>query len=256
MGTYSRTYSLTDGTVAYGSQVAFELDALGSSVNNIVNAQISAGANIADTKLAQITTGQKVHLSALVGSSQAQGDIIYASSATALALLAAGTSGQFLKTLGAGANPLWAWGGVVQLVNADKTTIVTVNSAIPLDNTIPQNTEGVEIVTVAITPKSATNVLVIEASGDVGGSANAVFALFQDTTADALKAVACTNGGGSNGQVGYVSHRMIAGTTSEITFKLRVGSSSGSMYFNGVAAGTQLFGGVAGGFIRVTEYGA
>lgn len=60
MGSYTRTYSLTDGTTAYGSQVAFELDALGSSVNNIVNSQISSGAAIADSKFAQITTPSKV----------------------------------------------------------------------------------------------------------------------------------------------------------------------------------------------------
>jgi hypothetical protein len=65
MGAYTRTYSLTDGTIAYGSQVAFELDALGSSVNNIVNAQISSGAAIADSKLAQITTAGKVSGAAL-----------------------------------------------------------------------------------------------------------------------------------------------------------------------------------------------
>jgi hypothetical protein len=60
MGSYTRTYSFADGTTAYGSQCAFEYDALGSSVNNIVNAQISSGAAIADSKLAQITTPSKV----------------------------------------------------------------------------------------------------------------------------------------------------------------------------------------------------
>jgi len=65
MGSYTRTYSLTDGTTAYGSQVAFELDALGSSVNNITNSQISSGAAITDSKLAQITTASKVSGAAL-----------------------------------------------------------------------------------------------------------------------------------------------------------------------------------------------
>lgn len=60
MGSYARVYSLSDGTTAYGSQVASELDALGSSVNNIVNAQVASGAGIIDTKLAQISTAGKV----------------------------------------------------------------------------------------------------------------------------------------------------------------------------------------------------
>jgi hypothetical protein len=41
-------------------------------------------------------------------SSYTQGDIIYSSAANTLAKLAAGTSGYFLKTGGAGANPSWA----------------------------------------------------------------------------------------------------------------------------------------------------
>lgn len=40
--------------------------------------------------------------------SQAQGDILYASSASVWTRLGAGTNGQFLKTQGAGANPTWA----------------------------------------------------------------------------------------------------------------------------------------------------
>lgn len=40
--------------------------------------------------------------------SQAQGDLIYADSASSFARLGPGTSGQFLKTQGAAANPVWA----------------------------------------------------------------------------------------------------------------------------------------------------
>ena len=83
------------------------MDALGSSVNNIVNAQISSGAAIADTKLATISTAGKVNTTALVTTSQAQGDILYASSASAWTRLGYGTSGQSLITGGAAANPAW-----------------------------------------------------------------------------------------------------------------------------------------------------
>jgi hypothetical protein len=67
MGSYTRTYSFTNGTIAYGDQLVTELDALGSSVNNIVNAQISSGAAIVDSKLAKITTANKVSLTAVEG---------------------------------------------------------------------------------------------------------------------------------------------------------------------------------------------
>lgn len=52
--------------------------------------------------------GPKINITNLTVSSQAQGDIIYASSSSAWARLGAGTSGQYLKTQGAGANPTWA----------------------------------------------------------------------------------------------------------------------------------------------------
>lgn len=52
--------------------------------------------------------GPKLSPANLVIASQAQGDILYASSASAWARLGAGTSGQFLKTNGASANPSWA----------------------------------------------------------------------------------------------------------------------------------------------------
>lgn len=52
--------------------------------------------------------GPKIPLTSLTIGSQAQGDVIYASSASAWARLGAGTSGQFLKTQGAGANPTWS----------------------------------------------------------------------------------------------------------------------------------------------------
>lgn len=253
MALYSPTYNLTDGTIAYGSQVRYELSALGSSVNNVINEQIPIGANISDDKLATISTGQKVNLTALVATSQAQGDIIYASSATAMERLAAGTSGQFLKTLGAGANPVWAWGGMVQQVEGSTSAVVTVNSDIPKDDSIPQNTEGVEVTTVSITPKSASNILIVEFGFWVGidQSGQAVAALFQDSTANALNAWLGFQAASGAGGIWYGSHRMTSGTTSATTFKLRVGCNA-TIYINGTT-GNRYFGGVSKAFLRVTE---
>jgi hypothetical protein len=52
--------------------------------------------------------GPKISASALTISSQAQGDILYASSASAWARLGYGTAGYQLRTGGSGANPSWA----------------------------------------------------------------------------------------------------------------------------------------------------
>jgi hypothetical protein len=59
---------LTDGTIAYGSQVKADLDTIVNDYNgNIQNANIAANAAIVDTKLAQITTTAKVSGLALTG---------------------------------------------------------------------------------------------------------------------------------------------------------------------------------------------
>lgn len=64
---------------------------------NITNANISASAAIADTKLASISTAGKVNISALTVASQAAGDIIVASSASAWARKGMGTANQLIR---------------------------------------------------------------------------------------------------------------------------------------------------------------
>ncbi len=54
-------------------------------------------------------------------SATAQGNILYFSSAGVLSALPPGTSGQFLKTNGAAANPSWADAGRIVLKTADET---------------------------------------------------------------------------------------------------------------------------------------
>ena len=75
-----------------------------ATVTAIVNADIAASANIADSKLATITTADKVNVSALVATSQATGDIIMYNSGWVR--LGIGTAGQTL-TVAAGL-PSWA----------------------------------------------------------------------------------------------------------------------------------------------------
>ncbi|HXJ72736.1 MAG TPA: hypothetical protein VNM37_07775, partial [Candidatus Dormibacteraeota bacterium] len=81
---------------------------------------------------------------------------------------------------------------VQQVVVTQTGAVATGTTLIPLDDTIPQKTEGDEYMTLAITPKSATSKLVIEitlcASQNIAGSNNVIVALFQDAGNDALAA--------------------------------------------------------------------
>lgn len=143
---------------------------------------------------------------------------------------------------------------VVQRVSTQTGALATGTTALPIDDTIPQNTEGDEYMTRAITPKSASNILKIEVTCLLSNEPNAsvVAALFQDSTAGALAAMGATPTSGGFGCINFI-HTMTAGTTSATTFKIRGGSASGTTTFNGVTAARR-FGGVMASSIVITEY--
>jgi len=124
---------------------------------------------------------------------------------------------------------------VKQQVITTKKDFVLLTGQIYDDDTIPQNTEGAELMTVAITPNNSSNILVIEGIMNCGYTANAssaspkILALFQDSTANALASVMWedTNNANANGRYQLTfRHRMAAGTTSSTTFKIRAGSAA------------------------------
>ena len=146
---------------------------------------------------------------------------------------------------------------MVQYVYTSLTTHQTNNTTIPFDDTIPQNTEGTEVLTLAITPTKATVLLKIEyvTIVDFGAYQGFTVGLFQDTTANALCATCITNGAQGCTFTIPLIYNMVAGTTSATTFKIRVGSSSGNTWnLNSATLGTRIFGGVAGTTLSITEY--
>lgn len=143
---------------------------------------------------------------------------------------------------------------VVQSVNTSSGALISTGTTIPLDDTIPQNTEGAELMTLAVTPTNATHKLKIEVVVQVGGSAagNMTIALFQDSAADAI-AVGSGRIDASGAQVTVsLIHYMTAGTTSATTFKVRGGPSAGNLIFNGSGA-VRRFGGASSSSITITE---
>ena len=152
--------------------------------------------------------------------------------------------------------PPSAAGKLVQIQYFHDGAYTTGTGTIPLDDTIPQNTEGDERLSVTITPESNTNRLVIETLVNVSSSASSTTfttALFQDSTANALAAARSFGGGNETVVPTLVKHEMAAGTTSATTFKTRVGGDAGTTAFNG-ASGARNYGGVMASYIQVTEY--
>lgn len=169
-----------------------------------------------------------------------------------------GTAGQVLTSNGAGQLPtmqdLPGGGKVAQVVTQSYTTNTSLTTAIPRDGTVPTSSEGTQIISLAITPTNASSTLYVRFSGF--GTMN---------TAGTI-AAALFNGGGSavrtTGNVVGAANELAnlsfdysqtAGTTSAITFTVRVGPTSGQMYMNGGTTGSGGYGGSAGAVLTITE---
>lgn len=145
-------------------------------------------------------------------------------------------------------------GDVVQYVHEADTAYAAIVTSIPWDNTTPVNTEGVEVMSASITPTSAVNHLRLEATGSVGlsGANGLTSAWFQDAGVNAIHAT--SHGYADAAEANTVSSRFrkVAGSTAAATFKLRIGPTAGTAYFNG-HSGAGLFGGVCNSILSVTE---
>ncbi len=146
-------------------------------------------------------------------------------------------------------------GDTVQIRRNQTGATASGTTIIPGDDTIPQNTEGTEFMTQAITPRSAANMLHVHHSAfySLTAIASLIAAVFQDATANALAAKAITVPSANYITAISVDHLMLAGTTSATTFKLRAGGSGASTTrINGVS-GARWLGGVAAAVMQVTE---
>jgi len=145
-------------------------------------------------------------------------------------------------------------GQMIQAVGNSTGAVATGTTVLPFDDTIPQNTEGDQYMSQAITPRSAANVLrtkVEIAMHAHSGGDNCSACLFQDSIANALASFRM--GGGSSDGGRCLLHEMVAGGVAATTLKVRVGAASaGTTTFNGLGGG-RFFGGVLNSSIRVEE---
>ena len=148
-------------------------------------------------------------------------------------------------------------GEVVHTRRATTGERVNVTSGTPvLDNSIPQNTEGVEILTQPVTPRSATSLMRVSAhaSGKTGGATAMSLALYRDSVADALgAAVSTTAAAGDYAIEGFVAISEQSPGTSEVVYKLRAGNTVGAIYINGAGSTTRIFGGVSATWLQIEE---
>jgi len=194
----------------------------------------------------------------VTGNSGTTNALVSATTTVNVSSATAPTTGQVLTATGDSAatwqTPAGGSSVVVQVKNATYTTVGTTTTQMPADGTIPQNTEGAEFMSLAITPTSATNKLLINVVVFLSHTASSQrgAALFQDSTANAIAAAGSSDASYDSSCISY-SHYMTAGTTSATTFKVRCGANSaGTLTFNGVS-GSVSYGTASTCSITITE---
>lgn len=159
-------------------------------------------------------------------------------------------------------------GSIIQVAINEVTTEFTSTVNISQTAAVPTSSEGVEILTIDFTPKSATNILLFEfqagAATDRAPSGDGV-ALFKDSDANAIAARWCTAGSFAALGISNVQninlllrHSRVAGSTSTATYKIRVGPTavtSGGLRINRYTTGS-IWTGAATAIFTITEIAA
>lgn len=136
---------------------------------------------------------------------------------------------------------------VAQYAYAEYTANTDLTTVIPYDDTIPQVTEGTEVLTVTITPTSTSNKVIIRGAltGAVGTAAQALsMAVFVNGGSNAIFASSTIMGGANYTACIPFEFEHSPGSTSAQTYTVRVGPSSGTARLNGPSTARR-FGGIS-----------
>jgi hypothetical protein len=150
-------------------------------------------------------------------------------------------------------------GTVIDRAYAEYTANANLTTAIPFDDTIPQNTEGAQILSVSFTPKSATNRLRLRFQGQVSAAStpiNVTAALFSSASANALAADYVTLTTIDYGLPIPLEIEYVPGVTTALTFTVRVGTQSGATARLNGNTSSRLFGGASRATLVIEEIAA
>tara|TARA_R100001015_G_C4557255_1_gene117846 strand:- start:309 stop:818 length:510 start_codon:yes stop_codon:yes gene_type:complete len=148
-------------------------------------------------------------------------------------------------------------GSVVQVVHVQDGEVASGTTTCAYDDTIMQNTEGTEFMTLAITPTNSNHKLKIDVVANINHDSTnkiVVVGLFQDSTANALAQMNATEDLSNSPLPISFTHFMTAGTTSSTTFKVRSGTdAAATVTFNGRDGSNRRLGGRYASTITITE---
>lgn len=148
-------------------------------------------------------------------------------------------------------------GKVLKVAHAEDNTYVTGTALMPLDDTIPQISEGTQFLAITYTPLRADSSLLIEVDIHLNPTVAAwiTTALFRDNDPNAIAgwpSYQATN----TGAISYRYSKLIqAGSVAPRSYSVRSGmNTAGTLRMNGSAS--RLLGGVLSSYIKITELSA
>ena len=144
-------------------------------------------------------------------------------------------------------------GAILRSTRSQTGAVATGTTVLPVDDTIPQNTEGDQYLTASQVVTSGLNLLQVTAVAFLASNTeqSLTCALFRGATANALAAVTEYQVAGGVINFKFV-HVVLAGTAGSTTFNVRAGAGAGTISFNG-SSGGRLFGGVAASSLLIEE---
>ena len=149
-----------------------------------------------------------------------------------------------------------AAGSEVQSTPFTQSAVVSCTGGWAFDTSIPQISEGTEIISGSFTPTSLSNFIEIEFSawGELtAANTTASVALFRDAITDAIHTTVGTSAGADDKCQVYFRHLFAVPSLSAQTYRIRGGSFSGTWHVNGNGVGTLMLGGNVGSYLRIRE---
>lgn len=146
-------------------------------------------------------------------------------------------------------------GTVLQSIRTDLGAASSSTAQIPLDDTIPQVTEGAQFMSQQITPIFSCNLIAVNAQAVFGIAGNSLLisALFKSGSNDAFAVADVYNDTSGGKRTVTLSGLLLANTASAITLTFRSGNNTGTtITFNGTA-GTRQFGGASNSYMQAQE---
>jgi hypothetical protein len=202
-------------------------------------------------------SAQRTTLGLGTAATAATGDFAAASHTHTLSNLtqSGATTGQVAQWDGAAWVPATVGSSVMKPRWNSSTSSGSTTVTIPLDNTTPQSSEGVELITIAsVTPSSASNTIQVDLtvilSNQAGSAQTPIIALFLDSNTNASAATYHSI------NVGYANLVrtcfLIPSWSGSKDIKIRIGAQSGTLHWN-KSTTTDLMGGASSTVIVATE---